>query len=102
MSKKFIIIISPDDKEVSDKVLTYVKDKGFSWWHWINGTYLIKSKKSEITCRQMRDDLRAILPATLHLVIELKPGTDMSWCGTGPTSKGKSMFDWLHKNWKSE
>lgn len=98
MKKRFIIVIDSLDKDLNDKIKTYVDDNKFAWWHWIDNLWLIVTHDEDITALSIRNDLDAITKN--HKVVF--QSYDDTWAGYGPSGEKKNMFNWLKDTWSTK
>lgn len=73
------------------------RSRGLSWWHWIDGYWLIADSRSEYTTSEIRDFVKLLCPGSNLLVIEVAGN---NWSGSGKPRGDKKMFPWLHRNMK--
>ena len=98
MKRLFVIGIDSTTKEQAKSIEEWLNKSGLSWWHWIDGMWLVVSHDSAITAASIRDKLNTLAPEVTHLAIAVEP---ITWAGFGPNSEKRNMFNWLRKNWKS-
>lgn len=88
------------DKSTADQeklFIEYLNSKKWIYWHWISGTWLIKS---EVSIIELNSLVMEKFPGVRFIVNRLDVGT---WRGFGPKSEdpdGRNMFRWLHNHWK--
>ena len=94
-------MIDNSTTEQEEEFITYIKDNGFGWWHYINNSWLLSTNK-DFTAKELRDAVKGIFINENNLVIELKGETDDTWSGFGPKSEKRNMFTWLKSNWNKK
>ena len=99
MKKRFVVAIDSMNKELDNKLLEYIKDNGFGWWHWIDNVWLLTTYKLDVSAVSIRNDLGYIIP-NRKIVIEVHKSS--AWAGYGPNTEEKNMFDWLHNTWTKD
>ena len=95
---KIIALVAAMAGEEDKKFIQYLESKGYGYWHWIDGAWLITTignDSSQITA--IRDEIQKIAPGKYSYVFEVdvKPG----WAGFGPNSTDKNMFSWIKTEW---
>ncbi|WP_286816929.1 hypothetical protein [Marinobacter sp. UBA3607] len=100
MKKRFVVALDSSTKEQDEKFKEYIKTNKYGWWHWIDGFWLLVDSSGQLTAKKLRSDLDEFYPRVRRVVLELRDNDD-TWSGFGPKKDGKSMFDWLHRNWTS-
>lgn len=97
MSRYFVVTTDPVQKEQDQEFREWIdQQEEATWWHWIEGAWLISSDTDEMTVETLRDKICQIAPGTTNLILEVNPET---WAGYGPSTEKKSMFSWLKKEW---
>ncbi len=56
---------------------------------------------SDITAKELRDDLRKLYPDVWRMVFELYE-SGYTWAGSSPKGQANDIFEWLHENWGRE
>lgn len=93
---KYIILIKECTVEDDRRFIAYVRSKGYGWWHWFTGSWIIATSEN-VDTKSLRDEVLKNLGRKYCLV--MKVDVEM-WAGFGPTVKieGKmDMFDWIRK-----
>ena len=97
MTRYFVVGTDLVSKEQDKRFREWVdQEDGVTWWHWIEGVWLLSTFEHEMTVAAIRDKIGEIAPGTTNLVLEVTPDT---WAGHGPSSEKKNMFSWLKKEW---
>ena len=96
MTRYFVICTDPITKGQSDSLREWIKQEDLSWWHWIDGTWLISSEKEDIDSDILVEKVQEFAKGTTCLVMEINPAT---WVGYGPNSEDRNMFTWLEELW---
>lgn len=97
MKRFFVIGIDPISKEETEGIEEWLNESEVSWWHWIDGMWLVVSRDSAISVSDIRNNIHIIANDATNLVVEIEPVT---WSGFGPKSKERNMFTWIRQNWK--
>ncbi|MFC1224559.1 hypothetical protein ACFE6N_12165 [Pedobacter sp. BG31] len=100
MRKKYVISINNSTKDQEQAFVRYIQDKNWAWWHRLTNTWLIVDARGNSSAASIRTDLKEIFANEYSLVIEINGNID-TWAGFGSTRDGKSMFEWLKRNWKT-
>jgi len=98
MKKRYIVCINKSTEEQKESFLEYIKEKNYSWWHYLDNTWLIVDKSGKSEARDIRDVLKEVFSKEYNMVFELAAGQG-TWSGFGPNSEDRNMFDWIHRNW---
>jgi hypothetical protein len=101
MRKRFVVLLSPARKPAHDKFLAWVRKAELSWWHWMNGSWLLVDTKGQHTASEIRDAVTESFGNARCLVLELR-GEDDTWSGSGPARPKKNMFDWVRRAWRAK
>jgi hypothetical protein len=97
--KRFVIAINSNRYLESDDLIGYFKNKGYAWWSWIDGFWLVVDPFGSETPNSLRVALSDLRPNIRMFVMEVT-GDEELWAGFGPTGSENDMFDWVRKNWK--
>ncbi len=101
MSKLFVVTSNPTTVE-QDRIFQQWLESKFTWWHWLNQTWLLVDTLGVHSATEIRDKMIECFPQTYFVVLELNPSAT-NWAGFGPnneTDATKNMFAWLNKNWR--
>ncbi|MEQ4624758.1 hypothetical protein [Providencia manganoxydans] len=99
MRKKFIVALNSTTEEQQKNFIELIRKKGLSWWHWLDGTWLIVDSSGELTATELRDECKIAFPSVHLLVIEINANED-TWSGFGPSDDdNNNMFRWIHDTW---
>lgn len=101
MRKRFIVLVDNTTLEQEEKFVSYIRENGFGWWHYINNSWLLTTNK-DFKSSEIRDKLNEFFPDEYNLVIELRGDTDDSWSGFGPSGSKRNMFRWLKTTWRKK
>ncbi len=100
MSKKRYIVCVNNPKDQQDQAfLTYIKNSGFSWWHYLSNTWLIIDSSGNSTVADIRTKVMEYYPQETNMVFQLNEG-EGTWSGFGPKSDKANMFTWINDYWK--
>jgi hypothetical protein len=101
MRKRFVVLLSAAPKSANDRFLEWARNEQISWWHWMQGSWLLVDSKGEHTAATIRDGVGQSFGKIRCLVLELR-GEDDSWAGRGPRTVKRNMFSWIKSKWKKE
>jgi len=93
---KYSVAVHKPTASQSEKISAAFRDRGFGWWHWIDGFWLVSDSSGVFTASAIRDLVKPICPDSNILVLAVVEG--QGWSGTGKRKGDKNMFSWLHKN----
>lgn len=99
MKKRFVLAIEGLNADEQKQVTELISD-GYSWWHWIDGFWLVVDNTGELTPTKLREMTKGVNENSTRLVIEISDS--QNWSGYGPNSENRNMFDWLHGTWDSK
>ena len=94
MSNRFIIAVEGLDLDKQKRMSEYFSEH-CSWWHWIDGFWLLVDNSGQLSVTNLRDKVREI-DASNNTLLVLQVSTH-NWAGYGPMSDEKNMFKWLEK-----
>jgi hypothetical protein len=97
MSKRVAVAAESLSTEQSNAFTNWVEAKGFGYWHWIDGFWLIVSPSGQIDLQVVAEKLNELSPSSNNLVLEVPQPS--GWYGYGPKSEQKNMFTWLKETW---
>jgi len=90
-----IAAIDESPKENEKVFRDYLKSRGFGWWHWINGFWILNAT-TDYEPKNLSDDLQRFFPDIRHFTTVIHENNP--WFGLGPIGENQNMFDWLDKN----
>jgi len=97
--KRIVALIDLMTVEQDQQFIDFLTSKGWGYWHWIDGAWLINTDNHEQNVpTQIRDRVKAIAPGKHCMVFEV---TDIgAWAGFGPNTAKSNMFQWIRDEWK--
>ena len=96
MKRYFVIGIDPTTKEQQKSIQEWLDSQDGSWWHWIDGMWLVVTNDSSIKVSEIRDEVVGRAPGVTSLVLEVK---SVTWSGYGPKTEKRDMFKWIKSLW---
>lgn len=97
--RKIVALVQSMTSEQDREFINYMKKKGWGYWHWIDGAWLITPHESDTDVTvDIRDKLNDIAPAKNIMVFEVD--TIKSWAGFGPNTEKRNMFKWIQEEWQ--
>lgn len=97
MKRRFIVAVQGLKQEQETDFVAYLRKERLGWWHWIANTWLVTTKREDITAADLRDTLREIASPNRCIVIEVTGAS--RWSGT---RDDKDMFDWIRSTWMTD
>jgi len=97
VKKRFVVALKSHTPAQNKEFSNYIKSKGYGWWSWIDGVWLLVDVNGKCTAASLRSALTGFYPGVYLIVLEILPGED-TWAGFGPTGD-KDMFAWVRRNW---
>ena len=97
MSRFFVIGINPTTSEQTDSIRNWLQSQNGTWWHWIDGMWLVVSHDPNVTAASIRENIDRLTPGVHNLVLQVQP---INWSGFGPKSENRNMFTWIESVWK--
>jgi hypothetical protein len=95
---KIIALVEEMSAEQDKKFIDFLKSKGWGYWHWIEGSWLITADDWDKDVPPLiRDELQKIATGKHSMVFEVSGiGT---WSGFGPSGDQHNMFKWIRDEW---
>lgn len=97
MRRRYVVAIDELSSAQRQQFLSYVKEAGFGWWHWIGDFWLLTKTGEPISAADLRDKILEISPGKRCIVMEVKEAG--RWAGFGPSGASKNMFNWIRETW---
>ncbi|WP_025267084.1 hypothetical protein [Bibersteinia trehalosi] len=94
--KRYIILIDENfPSEVRNNITSFIKQKGFGYWHWIGNVWLI-TVNEEWTSKKLRDEIKQFI-SNDGLLVVLNSSHSQGWATFGNSRKS----EWLRHNWNN-
>jgi hypothetical protein len=97
MKCRFVVCHNPGTTEQDVTFKNWVVSRGYGWWHWLQGSWLIVDGLGSLTAAELREAVNAAYPGIYNIVIGVDDPNN--WAGFGITSGPQNMFPWLGKTW---
>ena len=99
MKRRFVVGTAVMSVEQTRAFADYLGEKGYGWWHWLHGMWLITDESEELEAETLRDKLNEIVPEGRNLVVMVE---EKEWAGFGPSTKKSDMFKWIQDEWDKD
>ena len=103
MSKRrFIVAIDELTEQEESTFAEYLKKSDLSWWHWINGFWLLVDEEEKLCAADIRSEIKKIAPGKTTIVIQTGNMKDWTIAGFGPIEPTINVTRWLDTVWRDK
>lgn len=99
MKRRFVVGTADMSVEQTRAFAEYLNEKGYGWWHWLRGMWLITDESEKLEAETLREKLNEIVPQCRNLVVMVE---EKDWAGLGPSTEKRNMFQWIEDEWDSD